>query len=118
MVAVTDDETIERVVRRAYLPPLLAALAQATGDLSLLREDLRPDPKRPRDPQGGMTTEQRIILFPRQNNSFASDHTMTDDLRKARTAHAAPREFLRHAPMVDGPTVPHVWIPTMGSWWR
>src|SRR5437762_1096015 len=59
MVAVTDDETIERVVRRAYLPPLLAALAQATGDLSILREELRPDPKRPRDPQGGMTTEQR-----------------------------------------------------------
>ena len=54
----TDDETIERVVRRAYLPPLLAALAQATGDLSLLRDDLRPDPNRA-DPQGGMSTEQR-----------------------------------------------------------
>ena len=58
-IASADDETIERVVRRAYLPPLLAALAQATGDLSLLREDLRPDPNRPRDPQGGMSTEQR-----------------------------------------------------------
>ena len=54
-----DDAAIERVVRRAYLPPLLAALAQATGDLSLLRDDLRPDPDRPRDPQGGMSTEQR-----------------------------------------------------------
>jgi 4-hydroxyacetophenone monooxygenase len=57
--AAASDETIERVVRRAYLPPLLAALAQATGDLSLLREDLRPDPNRPRDSQGGMSIEQR-----------------------------------------------------------
>src|SRR5258706_14456931 len=57
--AAASDETIERVVRRAYLPPLLAALAQATGDLSLLRGDLRPDPNRPRDSQGGMSTEQR-----------------------------------------------------------
>ena len=58
-LAGTDDETIDRIVRRAYLPPLLAALAQATGDLSLLRDDLRPDADRPRDPQGGMSTEQR-----------------------------------------------------------
>jgi 4-hydroxyacetophenone monooxygenase len=54
-----DDEAIARIVRRAYLPPLLAALAQVTGDLSLLRDDLRPDPNRAREPQGGMTTEQR-----------------------------------------------------------
>jgi len=54
-----DDEALRQIVRRAYLPPLLAALAQATGDLSLLRDDLRPDPKRTREPQGGMTTEQR-----------------------------------------------------------
>jgi 4-hydroxyacetophenone monooxygenase len=58
-VDATDDETIARIVRRAYLPPLLAALAQATGDLSLLRDDLRPDPNRAREPQGGMSTEQR-----------------------------------------------------------
>ncbi len=54
-----DDGAIARIVRRAYLPPLLAALAQATGDLSLLRDDLRPDPNRAREPQGGMSTEQR-----------------------------------------------------------
>jgi 4-hydroxyacetophenone monooxygenase len=59
MTAVVDDEAIRRIVRRASLPPLLAALAQATGDLSLLRDDLRPDPNRAREPQGGMTNEQR-----------------------------------------------------------
>ncbi len=59
MTTVMDDEAIRRIVRRASLPPLLAALAQATGDLTLLRDDLRPDPKRARESQGGMTTEQR-----------------------------------------------------------
>jgi 4-hydroxyacetophenone monooxygenase len=59
MTTAIDDDAIRRIVRRASLPPLLAALAQATGDLSLLRDDLRPDPKRAREPQGGMTTEQR-----------------------------------------------------------
>jgi 4-hydroxyacetophenone monooxygenase len=54
-----DDDALRRIVRRAYLPPLLAALAQATGDLSLLRDDLRPDPARAREAQGGMSSEQR-----------------------------------------------------------
>ena len=54
-----DDDALARIVRRAYLPPLIAALAQATGDLSLLRDDLRPDPARARETQGGMTAGQR-----------------------------------------------------------
>ena len=37
-----DDETLRRVLDDAFLPALLPALAQATGDLSLLRDDLRP----------------------------------------------------------------------------
>ena len=40
------------------LPPLLAALAYVTGDLSLLRDELRPDP-RVAEPQGGLTDEQQ-----------------------------------------------------------
>ncbi|HEY5014852.1 MAG TPA: FAD/NAD(P)-binding protein, partial [Acidimicrobiia bacterium] len=54
-----DDDVLRHIVRRAYLPPLIAALAQATGDLSLLRDDLRPDPTRARENQGGMTAGQR-----------------------------------------------------------
>ena len=46
-------------MRVAALPALLAALAQATGDLALLRDDLRPEPDRLREPQGGLTPEQR-----------------------------------------------------------
>ena len=54
-----DDDELARVVRRAHLPPLLTALAHATGDLSILRPDLRCDPTRVRESQGGLTAEQR-----------------------------------------------------------
>jgi 4-hydroxyacetophenone monooxygenase len=53
-----DDTVIAAAVEDAYLPGLLAALAQATGDLSLLREELRPDPTRMREPQGGLAPER------------------------------------------------------------
>jgi 4-hydroxyacetophenone monooxygenase len=59
MAADVDDETIRRAVRRGAVVPLLAALAHATGDWSLLRDDLRPDPTQMRNPDGGLTAEQR-----------------------------------------------------------
>src|ERR1700730_13568812 len=53
-----DDAVIAAAVEDAYLPGLLASLAQATGDLSLLREELRPAPTRMREPQGGLAPER------------------------------------------------------------
>ncbi len=55
----SDDQGLEDLVRKGALVPLLAALAQITGDLSLLDDDLRPDPDRIREPQGGLSGEQR-----------------------------------------------------------
>src|SRR6478752_3135723 len=52
LLAGMDDAAIEAMVRIASPPALLAALAQATGDLSLLRDDLRPAPGQLRDPGG------------------------------------------------------------------
>ena len=46
-------------LRSAYLPALLVALAQALGDFSLLRDDLRPNPLLVQDPHGGLSAEQR-----------------------------------------------------------
>jgi 4-hydroxyacetophenone monooxygenase len=55
----TDDE-IRAYLEEAELPPLLPALAYATGDLSLLRDDLRPDPLLfGAMPQGGLTEAQQ-----------------------------------------------------------
>ena len=59
LLAGLDDAAIEGIVRVAALPALLAALAQLTGDPSLLRDDLRPEPDRLREPQGGLSQEQR-----------------------------------------------------------
>ena len=38
------DDDIRAFLADAEVPPLLPALAYATGDMSLLRDDLRPDP--------------------------------------------------------------------------
>ena len=53
------ESVLEDAVRTAYLPALLIALANALGDLSLLRDDLRPDPARVQEPGAGLTQEQR-----------------------------------------------------------
>ncbi len=46
-------------VDAAYLPPLLPALVALTGDLTLLRDEFRPDPDLIREEQGGLTAEQQ-----------------------------------------------------------
>ena len=53
----TDDE-LRRILEDAEVPPLLPALAYVTGDLSLLREELRPDPMLIGMPQGGLSDDQ------------------------------------------------------------
>ncbi len=53
-----DDEAIRAAVAVASPVPLLAALAQITGDPSLLRDDLRPDPSQILDPNGGLDENQ------------------------------------------------------------
>ena len=57
----TDDD-IRRALDDAFLPALIPALAQATGDLSLLRDDLRPPGMQPGVPQGGLTEAQQAAI--------------------------------------------------------
>jgi 4-hydroxyacetophenone monooxygenase len=54
----TDDE-IRAFLEEAEVPPLLPALAYLTGDLSLLRDDLRPESLLIGMPQGGLTDDQQ-----------------------------------------------------------
>jgi 4-hydroxyacetophenone monooxygenase len=58
-VATADRDLLTDAIRTAYLPALLIALAQALGDLSLLRDDLRPDPDRVQEPSAGLSRVQR-----------------------------------------------------------
>jgi len=57
-ITATDDE-LRDILDQAELPPLLPALAYATGDLTILQEHLRPDPLLMAMPQGGLTEEQQ-----------------------------------------------------------
>ncbi|MFN8023085.1 MAG: NAD(P)/FAD-dependent oxidoreductase [Acidimicrobiales bacterium] len=57
----TDDE-IRDALAAAELPPLLPALAYLTGDLSLLRPHLQPDPLMMSMPQGGLTDDQQAEI--------------------------------------------------------
>jgi 4-hydroxyacetophenone monooxygenase len=57
----TDDE-IREALAAAELPPLLPALAYLTGDLSLLRPHLQPDPLMMSMPQGGLTDDQQAEI--------------------------------------------------------
>ncbi|HEX6417643.1 MAG TPA: NAD(P)/FAD-dependent oxidoreductase [Acidimicrobiales bacterium] len=56
------DDEIRHHLTEAELQPLLPALAYATGDLSLLRDDLRPDPLMLSLPGGGFTDEQAAAI--------------------------------------------------------
>ena len=56
-ITASDDE-LRAILSEAEVPPLLPALAYVTGDLSLLREELRPNALTFGLPQGGLSEEQ------------------------------------------------------------
>ena len=86
-----DDATIRSALEDADVPALLPALAHITGDLSLLREDLRIDPARMIEDQGGLSEEQiaaaralaaeALIRF-RDGGSVCAPLPTGDDLRR------------------------------------
>ena len=53
-----SDEELRAILEQAEIPPLLPALAYCTGDLTLLRDDLRPDPMLFSMPNGGLMDDQ------------------------------------------------------------
>jgi 4-hydroxyacetophenone monooxygenase len=57
-ITASDDE-LRAILADAEIPPLLPALAYLTGDLSLLCEELRPDPLALGMPQGGLDEGQQ-----------------------------------------------------------
>jgi len=52
-----DPAAVRAALGQAVVPALMPALAQATGDLSLLRDEFRPDPANLLDPQGGVAPD-------------------------------------------------------------
>jgi len=56
------DSEIEQALAQAQLIALLPALAHLTGDMSILRDDLRPDPLLAAQEQGGLTSRQQADI--------------------------------------------------------
>ena len=54
-----DDEALRDALVEAEVPPLLATVAYLTGDLTVLRPELRPDPLRMLEPDAGIEPEQQ-----------------------------------------------------------
>jgi 4-hydroxyacetophenone monooxygenase len=57
-ITASDDE-IRGFLADAEIPPLLPAIAYATGDITLLKPELRPDPMLVGMPQGGLSEDQQ-----------------------------------------------------------
>ena len=57
-----SDDELRAILEEAELPPLLPALAYCTGDLTILREHLRPDPLLFSMPQGGLNEAQQAEI--------------------------------------------------------
>lgn len=74
------DEAIRKALDDAFLPALITALAQATGDLSLLRDDIRPPSVLPAIPQGGMTDAQQAAA---KEIAFEAIRSLRDNPRQA-----------------------------------
>ena len=58
---VATDAEILAALADIETPPLLAAVASLTGDMSLLRDDLRPSAAQSFDPTAGITPEQAAV---------------------------------------------------------
>ncbi|MGH9191862.1 MAG: flavin-containing monooxygenase, partial [Acidimicrobiales bacterium] len=56
-----DDDAIGDALSHASVIPLLTAVAYATGDLSVLRDELRPDPTRLLEPDGGVDGDRLAL---------------------------------------------------------
>ena len=86
-----DDATIRAALEDAFLPALLPALAHATGDLSILRDDLRPRTLTPGVPQAGLPPEAQAearelalaaIRRLRDGDVAPDAHTLVEDVRR------------------------------------
>ena len=85
-----DDDTVRRALEVAEIPALMPAIAYLTGDMSLLRDELRPDPARMLEPEAGLTPEAmalgRRLAFEgltrfRDNGAVPAAQPSEEDLR-------------------------------------
>ncbi len=103
------DEELGAALEVADLPALLPALAHVTGDLSLLRPELRVDPLLMFEDQGGLTPDQEdalralaletLIAF-RDGGSVAAPMPTGPDLRRILEYMAGGQDVDEYLPMM------------------
>ena len=86
-----SDEELERLLSDpgVELPPLLPSIAFATGDLSFIPSDIRLDPSKTLEEQGGLTPDEQSIIRMRaleglkqlRDNTNIEPVTRNEDLR-------------------------------------
>jgi 4-hydroxyacetophenone monooxygenase len=57
-----DDETIRAAIAEACVPALMNVMVQISGDNSVIRTDIKPQPNVLADPQAGITDEQQAQI--------------------------------------------------------
>ena len=108
-ITASDDE-LRDALELADLPALLPALAHVTGDLSLLRAELRIDPLLMGEDQGGLTPEQQadirapgaattLVAF-RDGGSVVAPMPTGPDLRQILEFMAGGLEIDEYLPMM------------------
>src|SRR5205085_6015262 len=106
----TDDE-IRQMLEEAEIPPLLPALAYVTGDLSLLRDDLRPNALMLALPQGGLDDTQlaaarelaldALIRFRDNGSQPAAPPSDADVLKIMEFAVGAEDDMAAYLPLLE-----------------
>jgi 4-hydroxyacetophenone monooxygenase len=107
-ITASDDE-LREALAVSDLPALLPALAHITGDLSLLRPELRIDPLLMADDQGGLTPEQQadirslaldtLVAF-RDGGSIAAPMPTGPDLKQILAFMAGGLDIDEYLPMM------------------
>ncbi len=104
-----DDRTIVDALHEASPPALVAALVHLTGDRTLMRPELRPEPGHLREATAGFTPEQLAELHERAFDVLAS---YRDDPRELPLPpdDATVAELMS---FVTGENIPAEYIPMM-----
>ncbi|MEO7398931.1 MAG: NAD(P)-binding protein, partial [Ilumatobacteraceae bacterium] len=111
VVPITEsDDEIREAVAAAEVPPLLPALAYLTGDLSILRPELQPDPLLLTLPQGGLTDEQQaearalalqVLIAYRDNGCQAAPPPPDADLQRILEFTVGGTEMTAYLPLLE-----------------
>ena len=105
-----SDDEIRSALESAEVPPLLPALAYLTGDMSLLRPDLRPDPMLIGMPQGGLTEEQlataralalQALIAYRDGGSRPAPLPTDDELLRIMEAAVGGADMAAYLPLLE-----------------